>query len=795
MRFLSTLLCTLIAVQALYAQHPIGHRIAFAYNQQNIGILKSNSISFEDCFMISEDSLAADLLSGEINLLKNAGLRYVVKIHNLTEYYRTRNHLSDTKNTESTTSVDGLVPVPSGFSLGTMGGFSTHGQLMAHLDTLFSKYPALVTQKSPISPLTTHNGNQIYYVKISDNPNQNENEPSVLFTALTHAREPIGMQQMLFFMYYLVENYEIDPYIKALIDTTQIYFIPCVNPDGYIYNQQTNPAGGGLWRKNRLDHGDGNYGVDLNRNFGYMWGYDDEGSSPYTWAETYRGAAPFSEPETQALRDFVNQNNFSICLNYHSHGNLLLYPFGYQLLETPDSLTFRDYAFRMSDFNGYSTGTAGQLLYNTNGDANDWMYGDGTLHDPIISMTPEIGNSSTDGFWPTVGRIIPLCQENVPANLLTVALAGRHAVARDLSPMYLPDNQGYLKYQLIRNGMSDEGTYTVKMQSVGANPVSFGEPKVYVNPLQYDTIFDSIFYTVEPNLAQPNQPVVIALSVDNGYYSKTDTLKKIIGPALTEIFKDEGSDFHFWTSSTWNTTTFYFHSPSTSITDSPIGNYPSNASRTIELTNNLQVDHQKNPFAMLSFWTRRYIQRGRDYVVAEASSDNGISWIPLKGNHTKPGGPYQRIDAPLYDGFQDEWVKEEINLSDFEQSDNLKLRFTLISDALINRDGFWFDDLTVYTRDWYLGDDSQNLTDTKNSLFVWPNPASEYVKIALSTETDVQTIVIQSALGQRIDLLDTGRNKTISLAVSHLPQGAYMILGYNKANQVVAYKKLLIKKR
>lgn len=198
---------------------------------------------------------------------------------------------------------------------------------------------------------------------------------------------------------------------------------------------------------------------------------------------------------------------------------------------------------------------------------------------------------------------------------------------------------------------------------------------------------------------------------------------------------------------------------------------------------------------MLSFWTRRYIQRGRDYVVAEASSDNGISWIPLKGNHTKPGGPYQRIDAPLYDGFQDEWVKEEINLSDFEQSDNLKLRFTLISDALINRDGFWFDDLTVYTRDWYLGDDSQNLTDTKNSLFVWPNPASEYVKIALSTETDVQTIVIQNALGQRIDLLDTGRNKTISLAVSHLPQGAYMILGYNKANQVVAYKKFLIKKR
>ena len=45
--------------------------------------------------------------------------------------------------------------------------------------------------------------------------------------------------------------------------------------------------------------GDGNYGVDLNRNYGYKWGYDNSGSSNYTGDETYRGPYAFSEPETQ----------------------------------------------------------------------------------------------------------------------------------------------------------------------------------------------------------------------------------------------------------------------------------------------------------------------------------------------------------------------------------------------------------------------------------------------------------------------------------------------------------------
>ncbi|MBQ0741152.1 peptidase M14, partial [Aquimarina celericrescens] len=82
----------------------------------------------------------------------------------------------------------------------------------------------------------------------------------MLFTSLHHAREPIALSQNLFYMWYLLENYNSNPEIKTLVDNTELYFIPIVNPDGYIYNQQTNPNGGGYWRKNRRNNG-GSYGI------------------------------------------------------------------------------------------------------------------------------------------------------------------------------------------------------------------------------------------------------------------------------------------------------------------------------------------------------------------------------------------------------------------------------------------------------------------------------------------------------------------------------------------------------
>src|SRR5690606_8892087 len=127
-----------------------------------------------------------------------------------------------------------------------------------------------------------------------------------------HAREVITPEVLIYIMRYLTNNYGIDPQVTYLVDNRELFFSTVVNPDGYYYDEVIEPDGGGLWRKNRRNNGDGSYGIDLNRNFGYQWGYDDEGSSPDGSDETYRGASAFSEPETQRLRDFMISRNFVI---------------------------------------------------------------------------------------------------------------------------------------------------------------------------------------------------------------------------------------------------------------------------------------------------------------------------------------------------------------------------------------------------------------------------------------------------------------------------------------------------
>src|SRR5439155_3958992 len=114
----------------------------------------------------------------------------------------------------------------------------------------------------------------------------------------------------------LLTRYGSDPFATSLLDHRQIYVVPLVNPDGYKVNEDAYAASGGLsfgfWRKNTRDNdGNGMFdadsdGVDINRNYGYQWGLNDEGSSPDVTADNYRGPGPFSEPETQVERAIVN---------------------------------------------------------------------------------------------------------------------------------------------------------------------------------------------------------------------------------------------------------------------------------------------------------------------------------------------------------------------------------------------------------------------------------------------------------------------------------------------------------
>lgn len=161
-----------------------------------------------------------------------------------------------------------IISVPASFGTGGSlrlgaapgnSGYFTYAEMISKMQTMQIAYPSLV-QVFTIG--NSANGNAIYGVKISDNVTVDEGESEVLYTGLQHAREAIGGTSLIFFLQFLGENYNTDPRVKALVDHRAIYIIPCVNPDGYMYNYSGASAsypvtGGGLWRKNRRNTGGG----------------------------------------------------------------------------------------------------------------------------------------------------------------------------------------------------------------------------------------------------------------------------------------------------------------------------------------------------------------------------------------------------------------------------------------------------------------------------------------------------------------------------------------------------------
>ena len=189
--------------------------------------------------------------------LMSTGLDVEILIPNLTLYYQKMNRPA----------------IERDFPLGSMQGNYTWDELNDRFDELRTQYSAVMTDRIIIGE--SMEGRDIWAFKISDNPNEDEEEPEVLYTGLTHAREPLSMMNLFYFVQLLCENYGTDPELTYLIDNREMWFIPVVNPDGYLYNESIQPNGGGMHRKNRRDTncGDGtNRGVDLNRNYGYSWG-------------------------------------------------------------------------------------------------------------------------------------------------------------------------------------------------------------------------------------------------------------------------------------------------------------------------------------------------------------------------------------------------------------------------------------------------------------------------------------------------------------------------------------------
>ncbi len=300
------------------------------------------------------------------------------------------------------------------------GDLYTYSEMIDELDAIHTAYPDITTARDSIG--STHEGRALWAIKVSDNPDVQEDEPEVLFDALHHAREPITVSVVLNTLNYLCANYGSDPEVTFLVDNRQIWFVPIVNPDGYIYNENNYPNGGGMWRKNRRVISGDTLGVDNNRNYTYQWGGSGSSSDPD--AEDYRGPSAGSEPENQGMMNFIENHEFVAQNSYHSVVGCILIPWGYTSSSCPDDSLYRLLGAEMARDSGYEVGTAWDILvYLASGGAFDWSYGDTLAKPRIFAFSTEVGGST---WWPMDSEIPGLVAENLHSDLYLIRIAGAY---------------------------------------------------------------------------------------------------------------------------------------------------------------------------------------------------------------------------------------------------------------------------------------------------------------------------------------------------------------------------------
>ena len=774
-KLLTSLLCFCISVAA-FAQSTSYKRIAIEIeSRQDILDIGALGIAMDHAHLNDQKKLVHDFHSSDIEKINAAGFEYTVLVDDLSPFYAeqcTHDHALHTPLIlEDCFDSAENIATPEQFDLGNMGGYLTYEEALAELDEMLALYPDLISAKTVVNDQLTHEGRPMHWVRISDNPNIDEDEPEVMYNALTHAREPMGLMQMMFYMWYLLENYETNDEVKFLVDETEMYFIPIVNPDGYVYNQTIQPNGGGLWRKNRRLNDDGTYGVDLNRNFAYFWGLDDQGSSPEPESQVYRGPGPASEPEIQMLEDFCVNRSFEFALNYHCYGNLLIMPWGFSSTPTDEGETFSLFAEALTKENNYFAGTAVETVgYTANGVADDWMYGEVDEKEAIYSMTPEVGPGAF-GFWPPASSIEDLSKTVLRQNLNLAQLPHNFGITELFYDFELLGEGAEIEFDLKKYGLLD-GAFELSLNALTAN-VNVVDPVVTVNPGFGEIAEGSFYYTLGLDVPEGSF-LSFELSIDNGQYVQVmpfEIFYKGSGLSGDNILFDGNTGLASWDQQdTWGLSTTEFYSAPFSIGDSPQSDYQSNASSMI-VSEPFLID-EDNSLVFLEFFTKWDVEQGFDYVQVQAADADNNFLSGLCGIYTTEGsGGVQPVGEPIYQGVQEDWVMEQIDLSDYIGQE-IRIRFILESDNFVEAAGYYFDDLIVRGISELNTSTGQELS-LNSFVQLLPNPGSAELTIKL-VNTDSSDLKIYNSQG-RIVFEQVGLKDELAIETLDWPSGVYHI--------------------
>jgi carboxypeptidase T len=369
-------------------------------------------------------------------------------------------------------------------------------------------------------------------------------------------------------------------------------------------------------------------------------------------------------------------------------------------------------------------------------------------------------------------------------NLTAAKLVGQYGVVKDISPVITAQTNNYAAFTITRLGLANTETFTVSVTPLDDHIVEVGNPIDFDNLDLLVSTTDSINYLLDAGIANGTIYQYL-LSIDNGLFVISDTITKFYGTEIT-VFEDNCEDLGKWTSNKWGTTDYEYHSPDYSITDSPFGDYQENENNIITLDTTINLTDIN--IAFLRFWAKWDIEKGYDYVQVLAKEEGSNTWVQLSGEYSSYGNYYLDPGDPVYDGVQNDWVQEEINLTDFADK-IITLRFKFYSDSYVDGDGFYFDDLTVSVISTSTGihNSSANNNFISNA---YPNPVRDYFSIKYELQQNKNaTLELFDAMGNTIRTIIINEKKgVVKINIKELSNGIYYYRIVNDNRVSKSYK-------
>lgn len=540
----------------------------------------------------------------------------------------------------------------------------------------------------------------LYFMKISDNVSQNEAEPEIKLVASIHGDETVGFDMMIRLIQLLTSQYGTDPRITQIVNNTELWINPLMNPDGYANGVRNNAAG-----------------VDLNRNFPMPNGISNPDGNP-------------TATENLAMIDFSNQHNFAIGINFHGGALVINYPWDYTYSLAPDdelirdlSLTYSSHNLPMYNSSEFAQGiTNGAAWYVITGSMQDWNYG----FTNNIELTAEVSNIK----WPPASALDTYWDQNRESILSFIEYSqnGIKGMVTNDSGMPIP---AVIKVSgNARNTGNDPhvgdfhrillpGTYTIHASANGYIPESL---EVMVPPIGYSTanfslqpaqqmavngiVRDSEGFPIAgaqirlesdpphlvttnpdgsftlPNIYEGDYSVQV-LADSYPVYSGQISLRQaptdynvsiVLGETL--FFDDFETNLDAWAiTSPWGRIQ---DAGNWVLTDSPSGNYGNNVNRAIRLQNPVSLVNIQNP--AISFRAKWDLEAGYDYVYVEGST-NGSTWAQISS----------------FTGTQTTWTDQYFALDAYAGQD-FYVRFRIRSDWSQTADGIYIDDVRISGR-------------------------------------------------------------------------------------------------